>query len=129
MLFRSQKDKTDEIKRLHDEKIKALKAKSTSGYITKTIDDLNSDELLTLDTLVNAIISEYHAVEKGAFLRSCDKCFTPTNGYVCECCDNHELSSFIDIDKVNIDNIRYGIFEALKHKIVNMHSEDKENIQ
>ena len=124
-----QKDKTDEIKRLHDEKIKALKAKSTSGYITKTIDDLNSDELLTLDTLVNAIISEYHAVEKGAFLRSCDKCFTPTNGYVCECCDNHELSSFIDIDKVNIDNIRYGIFEALKHKIVNMHSEDKENIQ
>lgn len=111
-----QSDKTKELKRLHDEKITALNG--VKSNIDKSIDDLNEQELSTLEMFVTATINEYDQVEKGSYSYSCPKCYTPTNNYTCSCCGAHELTKLINIHAISRNQIRNDIFNALKFNII-----------
>ncbi len=106
-----QEEKTRLIKELRAKKLEALRQEGRP--VGKQLDELTTDELQPFVDVRDCVRAEHDNAPERGWLYSCERCYTPTNGYTCSTCGGRQVGRYIDLNRVNDDDLLSAIYYAL----------------
>ncbi|ENP0827779.1 hypothetical protein ACCI36_005035 [Vibrio parahaemolyticus] len=109
-----QEEKTRLIKELRAKKLEALK--QNGKPVGKQLDELTTDELQPFVDVRDCVRAEHDNAPERGWLYSCERCYTPTNGYTCSTCGGRQVGKYIDLNRVSEDALLNAVFSALTYE-------------